>query len=111
MQITDVEAFAFPAAGDFDRNGLVDARDIPSMLKALTDKPAFATANSLTTAQLNLLGDFSGDGKFTNLDIQPFLNKLAVQGLGSGALVDVPEPASLTLLVLGVMTLLRWKFA
>jgi beta-glucanase (GH16 family) len=110
MQITDVEAFAFPTAGDFDRNGLVDARDIPAMLKALADKPAFATANSLTTAQLNLLGDLSGDGKFTNLDIQPFLNKLAAQGSGSVALA-VPEPASIILLVLGTLALLRWKFA
>jgi beta-glucanase (GH16 family) len=111
MQITDVEAFAFPTAGDFDRNGVVDRHDVTPMLDALANASTFAAAHNLTAAQLTLLGDINGDGKFTNSDIQPFLNKLAVQGSGSGALADVPEPASLTLLVLGGMALLRWKFA
>jgi beta-glucanase (GH16 family) len=111
MQITDVEAFAFPTAGDFDRNGLVDVRDVAPMLNALCDASAFAAAHNLTTAQLTLLGDFNGDGKFTNLDIQPFLDKLAAQSSGGGTLAGVPEPASLILLALGVMALLRWKSA
>lgn len=101
MQITDVEAFAYPARGDFDRNGQVDQRDISPMLSALCDQSAFAAAHSLTTAQLALLGDFNGDGKFTNLDIQPMLNMLAAQTSGSGALIGVAEPASLVLLAAG----------
>ena len=100
MQITDVEAFAYPQHGDLNRDGQVDVGDVAAMLSALCDEPAFAAAHGLTIDQLALVGDLNGDGKFTNADIQQLLNALGTQYAGSGALASVPEPTSFTLLAL-----------
>jgi hypothetical protein len=88
--------------GDFDQNGVVDARDITAMTTALTDEPMFAAAHGLTTSQLALIGDLDGDGKFTNADLPVLLAQLSV---GGGSLASVPEPASIVLLALGGITL------
>jgi beta-glucanase (GH16 family) len=109
MQITDVEAFAYPQKGDFNRNGQVDGGDIGSMLAALCDKPAFAAGHGLTTDQLNLIGDLDGDGKFTNADIQALLHVLGTSASGSEPPAIVPEPGSFILLALGGVAFLRPK--
>ena len=111
MQITDVEAFAFPERGDFDRNGQVEGADIAAMLNALCDEPGFAAAHGLTIDQLALIGDLDGDGKFTNVDLQSLLHKLGTAASGNGPLTSVPEPASLILMALGGVALLRSKGA
>ena len=43
--------------GDFNRDGHVNAADIPAMIAALTDLNAYKSANSLTSAQLLSIGD------------------------------------------------------
>jgi hypothetical protein len=84
--------------GDFNQNGVVDAGDIAAMETALTDEPTFAAGHGLTTAQLALIGDLDGDGKFTNADLPVLLTQLSV---GGGSLASVPEPSSIILLALG----------
>ncbi len=59
----------------------------------------------VTTDYLSLLGDVNGDGIFNNADLQALLNLLK-NGDGS---TSVPEPASLLLLALGGLVLLRTK--
>jgi hypothetical protein len=80
---------------DWDRDGRISAADFPAMLRALTDLTAFKTAHSLTDEQLAAIGDFDGDTKVTNRDLQPFLDFLASRGMGAESLV--PEPASVWL--------------
>jgi hypothetical protein len=60
--------------GDFDRDGLVNAADIPAMLAALAGLNAYQTAKNLTAPQMMLLGDINGDGVVTNADIQALLD-------------------------------------
>ena len=84
--------------GDFNQNGVVDAGDIAAMETALTDEPTFAAGHGLTTAQLALIGDLDGDGKFTNADLPVLLTQLSV---GGGSLASVPEPSSIILLAVG----------
>jgi hypothetical protein len=81
--------------GDFNFDGHVNADDLPAMLTALTDLNAFKATHSLSDADLQTIGDFDLDQKFTNADIQSFISFLQN---GNGSLAAVPEPASLVLL-------------
>jgi hypothetical protein len=71
------------------------------MLKGLTDLAAYQATNgpggaALTAQQLVQIGDFTGDDKVTNRDIQGLLNYLANNGLGSVS--AVPEPSAFYLM-------------
>jgi hypothetical protein len=88
--------------GDFNFDGHVNALDIAAMQSALADQGAYDTLHGLVPANLVGLGDFNGDGKFTNADLQGFLNYLKA---GNGSLSSVPEPASLLLLGLAIPAL------
>jgi glucose/arabinose dehydrogenase len=81
----------FLLPGDFNRDRQLTAADVPAMLKALANLPAFQATNGLTDLSLDLIGDFNHDGKVTNSDIQSLLALIAA---GGGALASVPEPAS-----------------
>ena len=83
--------------GDFNRDGHVNAADLPAMIAALTDLNAYKSANSLTSAQLLSIGDIDLSGTVTNADVQALLNLL--KG-GGGSEAAVPEPASIALLAL-----------
>jgi hypothetical protein len=78
--------------GDFNRDGHVDAADIPAMEQALANVDAFEAANStLSSADLLSIEDVNRDGKFTNADLQSLLSDLES---GGGSNDPVPEPAS-----------------
>jgi hypothetical protein len=86
--------------GDFNRDGHVDAADIGPMMLALTNLSAYKTTYdpNLTEAQLLLIGDIDNDQKFTNADLQAYMNYLKA---GGGLTDSVPERASIVLLGLG----------
>jgi endoglucanase len=91
-----------PKAGDFNRDGHVDASDISSMIAALTDLSgwkATETALGLNSTQENIIADVNKDGSINNADLQALLTLL---NSGGGSDTAVPEPTSLVLLGLAV---------
>lgn len=91
--------------GDFNRDGQVNAADIPAMENALTNLSAYQTANNLTNFDLLAFGDMNSDGKFNNADLQALLNLFK-----SGQNTLVPEPTSMVLLAVGgIMLMLAGK--
>jgi hypothetical protein len=92
---------SFPQ-GDFNLDGHVNADDIPVMMQALTDLNKYKSTYGLSDGDLPGIGDFDGDQKFTNADMQGFLAYLQA---GNGSLAAVPEPASLLMLGLSLPAL------
>ncbi len=89
-------------AGDFNRDGHVDAADVLPMEQALADLADYEAAKGLTTAQMLLVGDVNGDGVVTGADLQALLNLLKS---GGGSNNSVPEPSTLVLAVLAFGTM------
>ncbi len=58
----DVIGYDLLLPGDFNRDGHVDAADIPIMLQALADTTSFKTNNDLVDAAFTKLADINGDG-------------------------------------------------
>jgi len=85
--------------GDFNRDGHVNAADIPAMLAALSDLNAYKAANSLSDASLLSIGDIDGSGALNNADAQALLTLLKN---GGGSVMIVREPASVLLLLLAL---------
>src|SRR5262249_35837667 len=85
-------------AGDFNRDGQVDAGDIKAMQNAMANIAAFETNLGFSDAQLLALDDVNGDGAFDNADFQALLTKLRSGGSSS---TSTPEPAAILLLALG----------
>ena len=96
-------------AGDFNRDGHVDAADILAMMAALTDLPDYRTAHGLTDPTLfGLVADVNGDGSFTNADLQYLLTTLKS---GGGSAGSVPEPTSIVLFAIGAIVIaIRHRF-
>jgi hypothetical protein len=88
--------------GDFNRDGHVNAADIPAMMNALANIPAYESATGLNAQQLEEIGDVNGDGVFNNADVQALINLLQA---GGGSTNPVPEPSTflLAVLVLGLL--------
>jgi hypothetical protein len=87
--------------GDFNRDGQLTVADIIAMMGALADLTGYESTHGLTDSQLQVMGDFDGDFRVTNADIQGLIAFLA-GGAGSGgsSLTAVPEPSSFLLMTL-----------
>jgi len=84
--------------GDMDDSGAVNNNDISPFVMALTDRPTYIATYGLDPDEV---GDIDGSGQLNNNDITPFVNLL------TGAPQAVPEPATLSLLALGGLAMLR----
>jgi hypothetical protein len=91
-----------PLLGDVNRDGHVDAADISALMTALTDLKGYE--GSLTDAQLAEFADLAGDGKVDNADLQGLISYLA--NGGGGSLTAVPEPSSLGLAAIAIISTL-----
>lgn len=81
--------------GDYSQDGKLDMTDVDDIQLALQDLSGFESAHGLSDFSLNLFGDVNGDGQITSADVQALQN-----------LVFVPEPGSLMMVGVGVLTYL-----
>ena len=83
-------------AGDFNRDGHVNAADILPMEQALTNLNDYKATYvpGITDQQLALIEDVNLDGSFNNADLQSFLNTLKS---GGGSSAPIPEPSTFVL--------------
>jgi len=85
--------------GDMDGSGAVNNNDIAPFALALTDRAAYeATYPGIDP---DIVGDIDASGDLNNNDIAPFVTLL------TGPPQTAPEPATLALLALGGLALLR----
>jgi autotransporter-associated beta strand protein len=105
--------------GDLDRDGTVTTADISGMMAALSDVDAYQATHgpggsALTPQQLLDVGDLDSDGHVTNADLQVLIDNLASSAVnGGGSVTAVPEPRSIILTVLAILTIscCRVRFA
>jgi hypothetical protein len=97
ITVMDVIGYDLLLPGDFNRDGHVDAADIPIMLKALADTTSFKNNNDLVDAAFTKLADINGDGQVNNADLQALIDYLKA---GGGQTNPVPEPSTCVLAVL-----------
>jgi autotransporter-associated beta strand protein len=88
---------------DFTRDNQVTRDDMKPMLAALTNLEAFKLANNLDDEKLKAIADINNDGVVSNRDIQAMINLLVASGTGS--LAAVPEPSTMLLGAIGLLTL------
>lgn len=100
--------------GDMNKDGAVNNLDIAPFVLGLTSAEGYAT--QFPTLDASVLGDVNMDGAFNNLDIAPFVGLLTggrpipLDDPAFAPLLSVvPEPAALSLLVLGSLTLRRQR--
>jgi polygalacturonase len=84
--------------GDFNRDGSVNAADIPAMMSALSDLSTYKATYGLSDSQFEVIADLNNDFVFNNADVQAFLTLLQT-GLGSTS--SVPEPGTFVLFAAG----------
>jgi hypothetical protein len=91
-----------PLLGDVNRDGHVNAADISALVTALSDLKSYE--GSLTDAQFAEVADLTKDGTVTNADLQGLFDYLA--NGGTGTLAAVPEPGSLKLAAIAIISVL-----
>ena len=101
--------------GDINRDGKVTVADISALMEALSDFNNYLAANPDLKSDFQLLHevvDVNGDGKINNADLQALITLIANNAAsGGGQLTAVPEPATLTLSVIGlsILAMLRLR--
>jgi len=91
---------------DFDGDGITNLLDINPFVLAITNLPQYV----IDYPHVNLLAaDPNLDGLINLLDIPPFVACITGGGAtcGDGSVTNIPEPASVGLIVLGSLALLR----
>ena len=103
LYTTGVLSVTATVLGDFNRDGLVTTADIAAQMAALANMSGYQSANGLSNQQFLEIADINGDGRIDNTDVQALINLVANNEAsgGSGLLTAVPEPAALTLCVVG----------
>ena len=86
--------------GDFNLDAQKTAADIPIMLSALCNIPAYKSTYNLPDLEFLAIGDVNQDGAVTNADLQALLDLLANRD-GTASTVAVPEPSSICLILIG----------
>ena len=74
ITVMDVIGYDLLLPGDFNRDGHVDAADIPIMLQALADTTSFKNNNDLVDAAFTKLADINNDGVVNNADLQALID-------------------------------------
>ena len=94
--------------GDLNQDNHVNASDVTAMLTALTDINAYKAAHpTLDTFEASDILDVDQDGIVSNADLQGLLTTLKN---GGGSVAPVPEPASVLLLLSGILAISsRWR--
>jgi hypothetical protein len=96
-------------AGDFNRDGHVNAGDIAFAMAALTDTFNYQTSYGLTDPTLyEEVTDVNGDGTFTVADLQFLLTMLKT---GKGSSNPVPEPPNWVLVSLALAMIPGIRFS
>jgi uncharacterized protein YjbI with pentapeptide repeats len=100
--------------GDIDGDGIASVADISALMTALSDLNKYQSTNNFTTAELQLVADLNHDQHVTNADLQGLIIYLANAAApapnggnstsATGSVTAVPEPSSLILLVIGLVT-------
>jgi hypothetical protein len=96
----------FHISGDFDLDGKLTNADLQTMLDAIKNLDAFATAHNLSGSDALALADLNQDGVVNAADVQMLLGLLT----NSNNLQNVPEPAGLALMGMALSTLAATLF-
>jgi hypothetical protein len=62
--------------GDLNRDGVVDTRDLNTLMLALANQDSYLSQYNLSKQELTQVGDVNGNGRLDNSDLQALINML-----------------------------------